>query len=146
MNFILSTFIYGIMPILAQINLEGFEAAAEQNTIFAILVSLVLILFGIIVYLFKENKDLNKELKKLLDVQIEKIDTIRKENMTKEDERNLHWRESEKETLTVLKGVNSVLEMSEKMKENDTEKIIDKIETLDTSIKTAIELSKKKNG
>jgi len=134
MNFILS-----ILPILGQINLEGFEAAAEQNTIFAILVSLVLILFGIILFLFNE-------LRKIQETYLKKIDEIRKDGIVKEDERNLHWRESEKETLTVLKGVNSVLEMSEKMKENDTEKIINKIDSLETSIKTTIEINKKRNG
>jgi len=145
MNFILSLF--NITPnILAQINLEGFEAAAEQNTIFAILVSLVLILFGLIVFLYKKNEEKNTEIKKLQETYLNKIDEIRKEGILKEDERNVHWRESEKETLTVLKGVNSVLEMSEKMKENDTEKIIDKIGSLETSIKTAIEISKKRNG
>ena len=63
-----------------------------------------------------------------------KIDDIRKENMIKETERSKQWRESEKETLIVLKGVNSVLELSEKMKENDTQKIIDKINSLEKSL------------
>ena len=148
MNFILSLILFKIFPyhLLGQINLEGFEAAAEQNTIFAILVSLVLILFGIIVILYKKSEALNVELRKFQEAYTLKIDEIRKEGITKEDERNMHWRESEKETLTVLKGVNSVLEMSEKIKENDTEKIIDKIGSLEVSIKTAIEMNKKRNN
>ena len=148
MNFILTSLLFKIFPyhLLGQINLEGFEAAAEQNTTFAILVSIVIILFGIIIFLFKKYEDKNNELKNFQEAYVKKIDEIRKENMKKEDERNVHWRESEKETLTVLKGVNSVLEMSEKMKENDTEKIIDKITSLEKSVNNAIEINKKRNG
>lgn len=124
-----------ILTILGQINLEGFEEAAQQNTLFAILVSLVLILFSIAIYLFKKYEDKSQELKSVQEDYANKIDEIRKENMTKEDERSRQWRESEKETLVVLKGVNSVLEMSEKMKENDTQKIIDKISSLENNIK-----------
>ncbi len=133
-------------PILAQINLEGFETAAEQNTTFAILVSIVLILFGINIFFFKKFEDKSTELKKFQEIYAEKIDEIRKENMIKEDERNKQWRESEKETLTVLKGVNSVLEMSEKMKENDTQKIIQNIVSLEKSMNTTIKLNKNKDG
>ena len=130
MNLII-TFIF---PILAQINLEGFEAAAQQNTTFAILVSLVVILFGINIFLFKKYEEKNGELKEVQEKNTAKINEIREEYTKREDERTATWRESEKETLTVLKGVNSVLEMSEKMKENDTKNIIDKISLLERSI------------
>ena len=123
--------IYGI---IAQINLEGFEEAAQQNTLFAILVSMVLVLFSIVLYLFKKYEDKNDELKKLQEDYIKRIDDIRIDNTSKEAERNNQWRESEKETLIVLKGVNSVLEMSEKLKENDTQKIIEKIASLEKTI------------
>lgn len=123
-----------VLSILAQINIEGFEEAAQQNTLFAILVSLVLVLFSIAIYLFKRNEDKDKEMKSIQEDYANKIDEIRKENMAKETERSRQWRESEKETLIVLKGVNSVLEMSEKMKENDTQKIINKIESLERSL------------
>lgn len=131
-----------ILALIAQIKFEGFEEAAQQSTLFAILVSMVLVLFSIALYLFKLYVDKNNELKKvhednsknlltLQNTHTEKIDSIRTEIMNKEDERNKQWRESEKETLIVLKGVNTVLEMSEKMKENDTQKIIDKIDSLE---------------
>lgn len=131
-----------IVSILGQINLEGFEEAAQQNTLFAVLVSMVLVLFGISTYLFKKIEDKNQEIKLLQEKFSTKIEDIRKEEMAKEDIRSNQWRESEKETLIVLRGVNSVLEMSEKMKENDTEKIIEKISTLNSSIKEM----KTKNG
>jgi hypothetical protein len=123
-----------LLSIIAQINIEGFEEAAQQNTLFAILVSMVLVLFSIAIFLFKKYEDKNQELKIIQEGYTKKIDEIRKENIDKETERNRQWRESEKETLIVLKGVNSVLEMSEKMKENDTQKIIDKIDSLEKSI------------
>lgn len=143
----MSSILTNIPTILAQINLEGFEAAAQQNTTFAILVSLVLILFGINIFLFKKYEDKNTELKKVQETNLTKIDEIRKEYSKKEDDRTASWRESEKETLTVLKGVNSVLEMSEKMKENDTKNIIDKISSLESSIeKTISSLEKSIDG
>lgn len=134
--------IYGL---LAQINLEGFEQAAELNTLFGVLVSMVVILVGAVIFLFKKYEDKNAEFKQakldhIEDIKTirkensEKIDEIRKENTQKEEERHKHWRESEKETLIVLKGVNSVLEMSEKMKQGNTEKIIDKIKHLENMI------------
>ena len=130
-----------ILNLIAQIKIEGFEEAAQQNALFAVLVSIVLVLFGISLYLFKLYVDKNKEIKKIneknseniLTLQknhTEKIDGIRVEIMHKEDERNKQWRDAEKETLIVLKGENTVLEMSEKMKENDTEKILDRIHSL----------------
>lgn len=142
--------------IIAQVNLEGFQQAAEQNTVFAILVSLVVILFGGFIILFKRYEDKNKELKnahvehtKTIDTvktehankidsirkeHAEKIDEIRQEIMEKEEERTRMWRESEKETLNILNGVNTVLEMGEKMKENDTKNIIEKINNLEKLI------------
>lgn len=139
--------IIGIISVLGQINLNGFEEVAQQNTLFAILVSIILILFRVIIYLYKKVDDKAKLLGITQENHSLKIEEIRKEQIKKEDERNIQWRESEKETLTVLNGVNSVLEMSEKMKENDTQKIIDKISSIDSSIKTVIDLTNKnKNG
>ena len=136
-----------ITKILAQINLEWFEAASQQNTTFAILVSLVLILFGINIFLFKKYEEKNSELTKVQKENLTKVNEIRKEYTKREDERTSTWRESEKETLTVLKGVNSVLEMSEKMKENDTKNIIDKLSTLERSMEriSVIETSLEKS-
>ena len=95
---------------------------------------MVLVLFSILIYLFKKNEDKDTDIKNIHEDYANKIDDIRKENMIKETERSKQWRESEKETLIVLKGVNSVLELSEKMKENDTQKIIDKINSLEKSL------------
>lgn len=136
--------IYGL---IAQINLEGFQEAAQLNTLFGVLVSLIVILFGAVLYLFKKYEDKNKDLKdlhestainisKIREESLEKLDEVRKEYMLKEDERNKQWRESEKEALIVLKGVNSVLELSEKMKERDMEKILSSIDLLQKSIES----------
>lgn len=121
--------------ILTQINLEGFEEAAEHSTLFAILVSIIVILFAVVLFLFKEFKDANNKIIVNQESYATKIDEIRKENEKKESLRATEWMDSEKETLIVLKGVNSVLEMSEKMKENDTNKIIDKISSIENVIK-----------
>ena len=116
-----------IYTTVAQLEIDGFKEAAQQNTLFAVLVSIILILFSTVLFIFKKLDNLQTKY-------TTKMDDIRIEMMTKEDERNKQWRESEKETLIVLKGVNSVLEMSEKMKENDTQKIIDKIRILEKII------------
>ena len=116
-----------IMGKLAQINLNGFEEVAQQNTLFAVLVTIILILFRAILFLYKKADDKNKELNTAQINFSLKIEEIRKDQIKKEDDRNNQWRESEKETLTVLNGVNNVLDLSEKMKESDTQKIIDKI-------------------
>lgn len=121
----------GIMcRILYQINLEGFQQAAEMNTLFGILVSLIVILVGAVFILFKKYEEKSKELNKLHENTSNRIDQIRKEIIEKNDEVNKHWKDSEKETLMVLKGVNSVLEMSEKMKDATTEKITDKLQLI----------------
>lgn len=138
-----------LYTILAQVNLEGFHQAAEESTLFAVLVSLVVILFAGFIILFKRYEDKNKELKNAqtdysnkIDMirkeHADKIDEIRKEIMVKEEEKNRIWRESEKETLTVLNGVNTVLEMGEKMKENDTRNIIEKINNLEKLINSKL--------
>ena len=58
-------------------------------------------------------------------------------NTIKEKEEDMikYQREAEKETLNVLNGVNKVLELSDKMKENDTNKIIGAINSLEDKIK-----------
>ena len=81
------------MAILAQVNLEGFEQAAQQNTLFAVLVSIILILLAVVIILFKRYEDKNKELKEnekkfgvtvneIRKEQGEKLDSVREEHAT----------------------------------------------------------------
>ena len=135
--------------ILLQLQLEGFDKASEQSVLFSVLVSLILILFAGIIYLFKKYEDKNKELKTVQSDCSKKIEELQKENIRKfenlqkdilnrEEERNKQWLESEKENLSVLNGVTNVLEMSEKLTQNDTKQILEKIQAIENRIIEAI--------
>lgn len=149
-----------ISTILCQVKLEGFEETAQLGPLFAILVSMVIILAATIVILHRQNEYKDKRLEKISKENADKIDSIRKEHadtinqinstyneklesirleiMEKENQRNKEYRESEKETLHVLNGLSSILEMSEKMKVSDTKQILEKIK----EIKELIEKNK----
>lgn len=122
------------MLIIDQINLDAFNDAAQLNTLFGVLVSLILILGTVSVFLFKKYESMIIKFNKIQSEHFSKIEEIRREDLKKETIRNDRTRESEKETLTVLKGVNNVLELSEKFKENDTEKILTKLNSIEKSI------------
>lgn len=141
-----------VISLINQIQLKGFDEASQLGPLFAVLVAIIIALSSVVIFLFKKNDKLNREinqmtinhtieivnisdenLKKIVSINdkfIEKLDNIRSEMIKKEDERNKEWRESEKETLLVLNGVNSVLEMSEKMKINDTLQITEKLKEI----------------
>ena len=138
-----------ILTILAQVKLEGFEETAQLGPLFGLLVSMVIILAAAVVILYRQNETKDKKLEKTNKDFTDKIDEIRKdqakkaeeirqEMIKKEEERNREWRESEKETLQVLNGVNSVLEMSEKMKMSDTKQIMDKLGEIKDDLETII--------
>jgi hypothetical protein len=50
--------------------------------------------------------------------------------LKREEERSRQWMESEKETLHVLNGVSTLLDLSEKIGRVESEKIIKKLEEL----------------
>ena len=124
-----------MIGVLAQINLSGLDEASQLGPLFAVLVSVIIVLSGIVFILFKINS--NKDTK-IDDIRIEhfkKLEQIRLEMIQKEEARNKEARDAERETLQVLNGVNSVLEMSEKMKVNDTQQILGKLDDIKSLIK-----------
>lgn len=133
--------------ILAQVKLEGFEEVSQLGPLFALLVSMNIILAAAIFILFKISQNKENKIDEINKLNAEKIDTIRlnhinilekitNEMIEKENIRYKEARESEKETLNVLKGVNTVLEMSEKMKINDTKHIFEKLNDIKNEIKS----------
>jgi hypothetical protein len=75
----------------------------------------------------------------------EKIDSIRKEHseiqekirvemLKREEERSRQWIESEKETLNVLNGVSTLLDLSEKIGRVESEKILKKLEEIQEKV------------
>lgn len=144
--------IYFLFILLSQIQLKGFDEASQLGPLFGVLVAIITVLATVIIILYKKNNKMTNEINDMIkkhsdeiikitndnsekiktstEYYINKLDEIRLQMIEKEDERNKEWRESEKETLLVLNGVNSVLEMSEKMKMNDTNQILEKLKEI----------------
>lgn len=132
-----------------QVQLEGLQEAAKTTPLNGALVGFILILLAGIVMLWKQYDGTRKELKELNKEHANKMEENRKEYVGKfeklqeeylrrEEDRNKQWSESEKETLQVLNGVTSILEMSEKMGQKDTKDILDKLKLVEDKIITAI--------
>ena len=128
--------------IIAQLSVDGLSDAAKVGPLYSVLVGFILILLAGIAILFREYKLLRTELSEEQKNNSKKIDEIRKEISEKDDSRNRQWNESEKETLGVLKGVTSLLEMSEKMGKNDTDNIIKEIKNTEHRIILAVKNKK----
>lgn len=82
----------------------------------------------------RENEDIQKQhiarLNKLREDHSKQIEGLHNEMLKKEEERTRQWIESEKETLHVLNGVSSLLELSENIGRVESKKIIDKLDEI----------------
>jgi hypothetical protein len=110
-------------------------------------ISLALILIILILHL-KYNKKLkqkNIEHTQIQQQNIAKIDSIynehtnsleniRKEMLRREDEKNRLWENSEKETLHVLAGVSNILDLTDKLNNAESNKIIELINEINNKI------------
>jgi uncharacterized protein HemX len=163
--------------ILSQIQLDGLDRASESSIVSGVLVSIVLILFGVCYFLFRKyerTKDEHLEIqedfnKTLNDLQVkhneaihnlqekhtekiqklnkefsDKIENIQNNAIKREEERSKQWLESEKETLNVLNGVTSLLEMGEKMDQTNRNTIYLKLHEMENRIISTIQDLKKK--
>jgi hypothetical protein len=70
----------------------------------------------------------------------ETLDKIRENIMKHEEERTFQWIESEKETLNVLSGLTTLLDMNEKLGRVESEKILEKIQEAESIILSKIKL------
>lgn len=112
-----------------------------QNIFFYLFI-LVTVLGIIFIYLLtkrlskktKENSQIQKQhiarLDKLREDHSIRVENLHTEMLKKEEERTRQWIESEKETLHVLNGVSSLLELSENIGRVESEKIINKLEEI----------------
>lgn len=66
--------------------------------------------------------------------QEEKLESIRVEMLKREEERSRQWMESEKETLHVLNGVSTLLDLSEKIGRVESAKILAKLEEIQAKV------------
>jgi hypothetical protein len=60
----------------------------------------------------------------------ETLERIRVEMLKREEERGRQWMESEKETLHVLSGISTLLDLSEKIGKIESDKILQKFEDI----------------
>jgi len=135
--------------VLLQVVPEGLQEAAKTSPLNGALVGFIVLLVTGIVFLWRQHNSTRKELKELNKEHADKLEDNRKEYVDKfeklqneylrrEEDRNKQWSESEKETLQVLNGVTSILEMSEKMGQKDTKEILDKLKLVEERIIIAI--------
>ena len=117
--------------VLLQVPLE-LQKAGETSPVAGVLVGVIVLLVPALIYVFNLYRLSQKEIK---DIQAEHTKEIKEQQI----ERNKQWLESEKETLNVLNGVSSILEMSEKVGQNDTNKILEKIKLTEERILQRIE-------
>lgn len=123
---------------LLQVPLE-LQKAAETSAVAGVLVGVIVLLVPTVIFLFLKY---SKSQENIVEIQKEHAQEITK----KENERNKQWLESEKETLNVLNGVSGILEMSEKIGQNDTNKILERIKNAEERITQQIESLKKTNN
>lgn len=115
------------------------------NVFFYLFISIIIVFISIITIMIKNMRKKATELKLLQQQQIAKIDVIRKEHsdnlenlriemLKREEERTRQWMESEKETLHVLNGVSNLLDLTDKIGRVDSEKILNKLDEIQTKI------------
>lgn len=122
------------MLLLTAVGSTEFIEAAKTNDMTALLGIIIVVLIGVIAVLATELKKKYSQSNQQTEDHSNKIDAIRQEQMKHEDNVNKQWSESAKETLQVLNGVTFILEMGDKAGKYETEKILEKIESMEKRI------------
>lgn len=122
------------MLLLTAVGSTEFIEAAKTNDMTALLGIIIIVLIGVIAVLATELKKKYSQSNQQTEDHSNKIDAIRQEQMKHEDNVNKQWSESAKETLQVLNGVTFILEMGDKAGKYETEKILEKIESMEKRI------------
>lgn len=127
------------------------------NPFFYLFIVTLLSLVGILYHSIKQINAKTAETKLLQQQHAARIDVLRKEYnetmeklrtemLKREEDRSRQWMESEKETLRVLNGVSSLLDLSEKIGRVESEKIMKKLETIQNQISKLKTGGNDKNG
>jgi len=125
-------------------------------------VGAILLFVGFLFVLLKVLKKKSSDMKLMQQQHVARIDIIRKEQTEKlekirlemlkrEEDRSRQWQESERETLHVLKGLSTLLDLSEKIGRVESEKILNEIGKVQTELEKIIQSKEKthpndKNG
>ncbi len=108
-------------------------------------IALAFMFFLITMLLVKSIERKNVEMKLIQQQNIARVDSIRKEHnevlekirtemLKREEERTRQWMESEKETLHVLNGVSTLLDLSDKIGRVESEKILSKLDEIQEKV------------
>lgn len=111
--------------------------------------AIIIVHFSVIILAMIKLRKKNSEIKQLQQQYIAKIDIIRKEysdtlekirvEMLKREEiKNRQWIESEKETLLVLNGVSTLLDLNEKLLTLESDKIFVKLDEISNKLNDLI--------
>jgi len=111
------------------------------NVFFYLFIASTIIFFGVSFSFIKTLRKKIAELKLIQQQHVARVDIIRKEHsdalekvriemLKREEERSRQWMESEKETLHVLNGVSTLLDLSEKIGRVESEKILKRLDEL----------------
>jgi len=115
------------------------------NPFFYLFIAALLLLAGCGYYCLVKLSKKSSEMKLLQQQYAARIDVLRKEHadtmeklrtemLKREEDRSRQWMESERETLRVLNGVSSLLDLSKKMGRVDSDKIMKKLGEIQTKI------------
>lgn len=116
-----------------------------ENMFFYLLITVIILFIGSVCILMKTLRKKNNESKLQQQQHIARIDNIRKEHsklldslrvemLKREDDRVRQWMESEKETLHVLNGVSTLLELSDKVDKAELIKINKMLQAIETKL------------
>ncbi len=111
--------------------------------------AIIIVHFSVIILAMIKLRKKNSEIKQLQQQYIAKIDIIRKEHsdtlekirvemLKREEIKNRQWIESEKETLLVLNGVSTLLDLNEKLLTLESDKIFVKLDEISNKLNDLI--------
>ena len=116
------------------------------NVFFYLFVGMFIAFSGGIMIIMKVLCKKNNEIKLIQQQHIARVDIIRKENedkldnirvemLKREEERSRQWIESEKETLHVLHGVSSILDLTDKIESDKSNEILKILNDIQEKVK-----------
>jgi len=121
-----------------------------SNVFFYLLVVAVLGFILYSLYMIGLMKKRTADMKLMQQQHVARVDIIRKEHtdtlekirlemLNREEERGRQWMESEKETLRVLSGVSTLLDLSDKIGRVESEKILKKLDEIQQKVENKAE-------
>ncbi len=127
------------------------------NIFFYLFVAAILLFVGFLYILLKVLKKKSSDMKLMqlqhvarVDIirkeQTEKLEKIRLEMIKREEDRSRQWQESEKETLHVLNGVSSLLDLNEKIGRVESERILLKLDEIQDIVINKMNSEEKSNS